>query len=577
MNDLLTQPIVRFHYFPYDLCFWFRNFSNRHERVARAVQSWHIAEQQGWDAVVDSVRSYGYDMSAHTLEQVAKPLRKSPRVPSLPFAGSTPFMLRVPSASGTGHVNGLDQMADAFKHFRERYGDIYRLDLPGVGAGVQGTLVVITDPREFTKVLKCEGEFPMGAIQTQWPVRTYAEHGFAHITQWWDRGARWKTYRRLMQKDLLATHRYLPGMRRAAGLASQSAPEFKDLGLFTARSSFDLFCMAMFGQLSETAAAATTATTTPGNARAQEQRRPDIYLPFCEDVLEIGTHVMPMIKSPYETVADRVGMTTARAQRLHSALDRANGHAASLIDGFIARARDGTLSEAERQSYLWHVLQRQQCQDDVSVTEVAELCQVFMVAAVDTTSALLNWIVLQLAIHPHIQDTLHQELKKAPPGTTPAYLHEVIRESHRMRPALPAFMFKSLDRDAELLGFHLPAKTVVLLDSHTLQNDPRIAESPDSFCPERWHPDQVKSRRGTPAEVLDHRLLRHAFSAGARMCPGWKLASTEVTCMITQLVLDWRFSVPAEQGITSIADVPYEHGFAVHPKSMPEFVFESRT
>lgn len=150
MNDLLTQPIVRFHYFPHDVCFWFENFSSREERVARAVQSFEIANQQGWNVVVDSVRSYGYDMSVHTLEQVAKPMRKMPKVPSVPFAGSTPWMFRVPpggssatqsdvkpwNKSGTQRrVNGLDRMADAFWHFRHQHGDIYRLSLPGVGSG----------------------------------------------------------------------------------------------------------------------------------------------------------------------------------------------------------------------------------------------------------------------------------------------------------------------------------------------------------------------------------------------------------------------------------------------------------
>ena len=43
-------------------------------------------------------------------------------------------------------------------------------------------------------------------------------------------------------------------------------------------------------------------------------------------------------------------------------------------------------------------------------------------------------------------------------------------------------------------------------------------------------------RKGTAAEVIDHPLLRAPFSAGARMCPGNKIANFELLTMVVQLV-----------------------------------------
>ena len=43
-------------------------------------------------------------------------------------------------------------------------------------------------------------------------------------------------------------------------------------------------------------------------------------------------------------------------------------------------------------------------------------------------------------------------------------------------------------------------------------------------------------RKGTAAEVIDHPLLRAPFSAGARMCPGNKIANFELLTMVAQLV-----------------------------------------
>ena len=56
------------------------------------------------------------------------------------------------------------------------------------------------------------------------------------------------------------------------------------------------------------------------------------------------------------------------------------------------------------------------------------------------------------------------------------------------------------------------------------------------FRPERWLPDAVVARKGTAAEVIDHPLLRAPFSAGARMCPGNKIANFELLTMVAQLV-----------------------------------------
>jgi len=52
----------------------------------------------------------------------------------------------------------------------------------------------------MSKVLQKEGRFPSGAIQTQWPIVSYSKEGFAHITEWWERGERWRAYRSLMQQ-----------------------------------------------------------------------------------------------------------------------------------------------------------------------------------------------------------------------------------------------------------------------------------------------------------------------------------------------------------------------------------------
>lgn len=59
LRALCMKPLVRFAYFPFWRTFSFSDFSNKDERIARALESFDIAADQGWDAVSLSMRDYG--------------------------------------------------------------------------------------------------------------------------------------------------------------------------------------------------------------------------------------------------------------------------------------------------------------------------------------------------------------------------------------------------------------------------------------------------------------------------------------------------------------------------------------
>jgi len=65
--------------------------------------------------------------------------------------------------------------------------------------------------------------------------------------------------------------------------------------------------------------------------------------------------------------------------------------------------------------------------------------------------------------------------------------------------------------------------------------------------------------------MIDHPLYREPFSAGARKCPGSRVANYEVLVMISQLVMDWKISFE-DESITSLDDIRHFHGLTVQPK-----------
>jgi hypothetical protein len=65
--------------------------------------------------------------------------------------------------------------------------------------------------------------------------------------------------------------------------------------------------------------------------------------------------------------------------------------------------------------------------------------------------------------------------------------------------------------------------------------------------------EAVEQRKGSSEEFFDHPIFRDPFGQGAR-CPGSRVASNKVLCMISQLVSDYKI-VAAE---TSLCEIKHE-------------------
>jgi len=153
-------------------------------------------------------------------------------------------------------------------------------------------------------------------------------------------------------------------------------------------------------------------------------------------------------------------------------------------------------------------------------------------------------------------------------------LHATIRESHRLTPAAPISITKENSlADIEIHGMSCPKDSLFTFDAYSMGVNPSIVENPTLFQPERFLEEAVQSRKGTPAEVLDHPLLKSPFSHGSRKCPGARVATNEILIMVSQLVLDWKISAPPE--IKRFEDMDYEITAMISPL-LPKLKFERR-
>eukprot|EP00804_Cyclotella_cryptica_P008771 CCRYP_015621-RA/>CCRYP_015621-RA protein AED:0.02 eAED:0.02 QI:311/1/1/1/0.5/0.33/3/287/576 len=503
-------------------------------------------------------------------------------VPTLPHMGSL-----VSFYSNTPEID-LNSFYDFYPAMRKRYGDFYKMGIPGLGKGSRGMLYVITDPNEMQKVIrqeKAKQPYPRGIVEAEWPLidwlhskgsvlgkgandDTEDKYGFV------GRGETWKRIRSFMQTDMLSPQSaagYIPIMVEAATLASRGAPaSAADLNGYANRCSFDLFTALMFGNLSKMA--------DPQTGHDQEN------IVFCEAAVNGMDKMFKQMSSPMQLLLFKLGIKTGMYKDMAQAFETATSIAEKKYQEFRKRMDANELTESEKSSYLRKAIVRQAEDESVREEELAEIIKIALTAAIDTTSSLLSWNMLHIALNPTVQEKLHAELVESTQkcgglnaealrkGNVP-YLHAVLRETHRLTPAAPLTVLKENSlSDLDIHGSTIPKDSLIMLDGYSVGIDESIVDSPKEFRPERWFPDAVEARKGTAAEILDHPYYRDAFSQGSRKCPGSRVANNEVLIMISQLVLDWEISPPQGYGKE---DVTYcMHGM-VHP-NLPQLQFVAR-
>jgi len=513
-------------------------------------------------------------LDAPTSDAVVPQLKK---VKSLPYVGSVlPFYSNIPST--------IEQPYAFWPEMRQRHGDFYTMGIPSMGdsSDSHSTVHVITDPTEMFKVVRSGGAYPSGLISSFWANIKWSKENHLALVDGdngglFGQGEDWKRLRTFLQTDLLhpeAARGYIPGMVQAAKLASRGAPADSDnLNNYLSRVSFDLFNSVMFGEYTKTADS--TVPADPENIK------------FVNGTIQGLSTAIHILMDPYETVMGNVlGVRTKKYQTMSDGLDIAWNIGNKKIAGFMDRLMKNELNENEKASYLARAIERQAMENsNVSVREVQELAWTGLFAAVDTTSAALGWNLINIALEEEVQEKLYEELaivvannggelSAAAFGKSTPYLRAVLRETHRLTPPSALAILKTVGSDEiEIHGEKLRKGSVVALESYSLGVDPEFMDEPEKFKPERWLPDAVAAREGTPSQVLDHPFFKEPFSQGPRRCPGSRVATNEMLVFIAQLVLDWKITSPV---VSSLKDIKYAQQTSIEAE-IPLLKFEPRT
>ena len=156
-----------------------------------------------------------------------------------------------------------------------------------------------------------------------------------------------------------------------------------------------------------------------------------------------------------------------------------------------------------------------------------------LVAGHETTANALTWAFALVALHPHVEEKLHNELRDVLDGRTPTmqdlpnlpYSKMVIDEAIRLYPPAWAISRQSINED-EIDGYHIQADAGMVMMPYTLHRHPKLWQNPEHFDPERFSPERSANR---------HKYSYIPFGAGPQMCIGKTFALTEAQLVLATI------------------------------------------
>ena len=164
-------------------------------------------------------------------------------------------------------------------------------------------------------------------------------------------------------------------------------------------------------------------------------------------------------------------------------------------------------------------------------------------AGTDTTTSTLEWAMAELLHNPKILKKVQTELRTViSPGKNLKekdiinlpYLAAVIRETLRHHPPLPFLVPHMAMESCNMLGYHIPKETQILVNVWAIGRDPKTWEDLLEFKPERFLESNIVDYKGHHFEFIP-------FGSGRRMCPAVPLASRVLPVALGSVLhsFDW--------------------------------------
>ncbi|KAI3452927.1 hypothetical protein Pfo_009590 [Paulownia fortunei] len=202
------------------------------------------------------------------------------------------------------------------------------------------------------------------------------------------------------------------------------------------------------------------------------------------------------------------------------------------------------MEESFKTDFLGKLLEANQDTDKnkrMSVEDIVDECKTFYFAGHETTTSLLGWTTLLLAVHQEWQEKARKEVTDLFGQMNPnadgiarlKIMNMIIEESLRLYPPVPAIKRK-VDKQVKLGKLTLPPEMELYISPLALHHDPSIwGEDVHIFRPERFAQGIVKATNNNPVAFLP-------FGSGPRTCVGLNFAIIEAKIALSMILQRYR-------------------------------------
>ncbi|OQV14913.1 Cytochrome P450 2U1 [Hypsibius exemplaris] len=161
----------------------------------------------------------------------------------------------------------------------------------------------------------------------------------------------------------------------------------------------------------------------------------------------------------------------------------------------------------------------------------------------ETTTTTVLWALIYMVLHPNIKKRVQDEIDAVVTANQQVrlehrgllrYTEATILEVQRLASAFPLNGARRTNfEDMEIGGFHVPARSIIVVNTYAIHRDPKYWPDPLQFNPERFL-DPVTGNVKNPPGFLP-------FGIGKRSCIGEPLAKMEVYIFFANIMKDFDF------------------------------------
>ncbi|KAL0424486.1 UNVERIFIED_CONTAM: cytochrome [Sesamum radiatum] len=245
-------------------------------------------------------------------------------------------------------------------------------------------------------------------------------------------------------------------------------------------------------------------------------------------------------------------------KRLTKARASLDGFIDSIIDDHIQKKKSGSdeavVVEADMVDELLafysdeaKVSESEDLQNSIKLTRnnIKAIIMDVMFGGTETVASAIEWAMAELMRSPEDLKKVQEELTNVvglarnveePDFDKLIYLRCCLKEVLRLHPPIPLLLHETA-QDATVSGYHIPARSRVIINAWAIGRDESSWEDAEKFKPARFLRDGVPDFKGSNFEFIP-------FGSGRRSCPGMQLGLYALEMAVAHLLHCFRWELP---------------------------------